>query len=284
MNQVISLSGGKDSTATALMMVEKGEKIHSAVFFDTGWEFPSMYDHLDKLEAMVDFPIVRLKPDIGFDHWMFERRVKAKRSGLSKLNNKELGYKWKHVRDNFHPDLGPAPRTKAGRIEGLHGKVHRIGNGWPSPMRRWCTRQKVNAINRYAKGIPNIVQCIGFAYDEPNRYENITTSMEAKCPSRRFPLVEYKMTEADALEYCKSKGFDWGGLYDVFGRVSCFCCPLQRIGELRKLRENFPDLWDRMLTMDSNIPGHNRGFKDYKTVHDFEKRFSNEDRQMILFE
>ena len=47
---VVSLSGGKDSTALLLMMLEKNIPVHSAVFFDTGWEFPPMYEHIDKLE------------------------------------------------------------------------------------------------------------------------------------------------------------------------------------------------------------------------------------------
>ena len=38
MNNVISLSGGKDSTAMLHMMLERGESIHSVLFFDTGWE------------------------------------------------------------------------------------------------------------------------------------------------------------------------------------------------------------------------------------------------------
>ena len=46
---VISLSGGKDSTAMLLMMLERGEPIADIMFFDTGWEFPQMYEHLIKI-------------------------------------------------------------------------------------------------------------------------------------------------------------------------------------------------------------------------------------------
>ena len=34
-NLVVALSGGKDSTAMLLMMLEKNIPVHSAVFFDT---------------------------------------------------------------------------------------------------------------------------------------------------------------------------------------------------------------------------------------------------------
>lgn len=46
-SNIVSLSGGKDSTAMLLMMLERGEDIHSVVFFDTGWEFPEMHEHID---------------------------------------------------------------------------------------------------------------------------------------------------------------------------------------------------------------------------------------------
>ncbi len=110
-NNVISFSGGKDSTALALLMLEKGEPIHSLVAFDTGWEFPQMYDHWKKFEEYTGLKITVLKPEKSFTYWMFEREVVARK--------------------------GP-----------MKGKVHRIGNGWPSPMRRWCTRQKVGGIKK----------------------------------------------------------------------------------------------------------------------------------------
>jgi len=223
-----------------LMMLERGEEIHSAVFFDTGWEFPAMHAHMDQLEAMVDVPIVRLVPERSFDYWMFE-----------------------------HPAIARKGPNK--------GKVHRIGSGWPSPIRRWCTRRKVDAINKYTREISGAVQCIGYAADEVKRHGSPSKELQKK--KHRFPLVEWGITEAQALEYCKNKGFEWGGLYEVFDRVSCFCCPLKKLGELRALRTHFPDLWGRMLSMDARIPGYNRGFKDYTTVHDLERRFAGEDRQ-----
>ena len=67
----------------------------------------------------------------------------------------------------------------------------------------------------------------------------------------RYPLVEWRVTEEEALRYCYGKGFDWGGLYEIYHRCSCWCCPFQRIDELRKLRKHHPELWGRMLEMDA---------------------------------
>ena len=39
----VSLSGGKDSTAMLLLMVERGLPIHAVLTADTGMEFPERY-------------------------------------------------------------------------------------------------------------------------------------------------------------------------------------------------------------------------------------------------
>ena len=75
MNNVVSFSGGKDSTAMALLMLEKGVPIHSVVAFDTGWEFPQMYEHWDQFERYTGLKITVLRSNKPFTHWMLEREV-----------------------------------------------------------------------------------------------------------------------------------------------------------------------------------------------------------------
>ena len=241
-NHVVSFSGGKDSTAMLLVMLERGEPIHSVVFFDTGWEFPQMYEHIDKVEDYTGIKIVKLRPKRPFKYWLLER-----------------------------PIVGRQGKNK--------GRLYRIGSGWPSPMRRWCTREKVNALRQYQAKVPEAVDCIGIALDEAHRTAKRSLSKSGK----RFPLIEWGITEKEALQYCYRHGFSWGGLYKIFNRVSCFCCPLQRMAELRKLRSYFPDLWAKMLEWDKQIKP-NIGFKGYKTVHDLERMFAQEPRRKLLWE
>ena len=47
---IVSFSGGKDSTAMLLLMIEKGYKIDEIIFLDTGVEFPEMYEHIEKVK------------------------------------------------------------------------------------------------------------------------------------------------------------------------------------------------------------------------------------------
>ena len=49
---IVSVSGGKDSVATALHLLELGHEF-DMVFMDTGWEHPDLYAHLDYLERVL---------------------------------------------------------------------------------------------------------------------------------------------------------------------------------------------------------------------------------------
>lgn len=229
MKRVVSLSGGKDSTAMLLMLLEKGEAVDEVVFFDTGMEFPEMREHLAKLENYTGIEFTRLRMDPSFEYLMFVRRLKR---GKRKAEN---------------------------------------GYGWPRPNARWCTSYKTRTINKYLEKLSPDEVCIGIAADETGRNKNP--------PPSRYPLVEWGVTESDALSYCASSGFDWGGLYEKKNRVSCWCCPLQSLDDLRVLREFHPELWERLQEMDSLA--YNTFRIDYD-VNQLEAKFANENAQGLL--
>ena len=66
---ILSLSGGKDSTALAIYMRDRVRDMEY-VFCDTKKELPETYEYLDRVEAYLGKPIVRLCDDRGFDHWL----------------------------------------------------------------------------------------------------------------------------------------------------------------------------------------------------------------------
>lgn len=66
---ILSLSGGKDSTALAIYMRDRVPEMEY-VFCDTKKELPETYAYLDKIEAYLGKPIIRLCDDRGFDHWL----------------------------------------------------------------------------------------------------------------------------------------------------------------------------------------------------------------------
>ncbi len=102
---VVSLSGGKDSTAMLLMMLERKMPVDVVLFCDTGLEFPAMYEHLDKLEKYIGRPITRIRAEHDYEYYFCHVPVKRKH------------------RDAFIQQFGK----------------DYLGYGWAGPRERWCT-------------------------------------------------------------------------------------------------------------------------------------------------
>ena len=130
---------------------------------------------------------------------------------------------------------------------------------------RWCTTMlKQQPAKRFMKDLDGeCMEYIGIAADEPKRHINIA-------PNIRHPLYDWGITEAMALRYCYDKGFDWDGLYEHFKRVSCWCCPLKSLPELKALYEFYPELWQKLRQMDEKA--YNQ-FRSNASVQGIEKRF-----------
>lgn len=223
MKHIISFSGGKDSTAMLLKMIENKMPIDEIIFCDTGKEFPQMYEHINKVMDYIKRPITILHSEKSFDYYMFEHE---------KAKGKNKGQK---------------------------------GYGWPSGRCRWCTTLlKNNVINKYLSKYKDdgYIEYIGIAYDEQDRIKN-----------KIYPLVEWKMTEKDCLEYCYKKGFNWDGLYEHLDRVSCWCCPLKRIREYKVLYKYYAKLWEELKEMDEKA---NNTFRNDYSVKELEKKFRKE--------
>ena len=249
---VVSLSGGKDSTCLLLLMIERGMPIDAVISADTSMEFPEMYAHLAKLD----------------EHLYRER-------GL-------------HITTLRHPQgfeylMFDAPQQQERAIERrIANGQPLIGYGWPAMQVRWCTGQlKTHLIDKEANRLKQKHQVrhyVGIAADEAHR-----------CKDLCYPLVDWGITEAEALRICYDRGFDFGGLYQIYRRASCWCCPLQRIGELRKLRQHHPELRQRLRQMDARAIEQFKGsplgcFKDGWSVEELEQRFYAEDMQLSLFD
>ena len=249
----VSLSGGKDSTAMLLLMIERESPIDLVLSADTGMEFPEMYEHLQKVDDYLfrerGLHITTLRHPGGFEYLMFDE-PKQKPSSLE--NRLRLG-------------------------------VPPYGNGWPGIRVRWCTGQlKTHLISKETNRLKkekNALHYVGIAADEAWRCKPDA--------SKRYPLVEWGITEAEALKACYDRGFDFGGLYEIYHRCSCWCCPFQRIDSLRSMRKYHPELWTRLLDLDRRAPAQFGGtplgvFKQNWTVEKLDARFAAEDAKRII--
>lgn len=240
---VVSFSGGKDSTAMLLMMLENKIPIDRIICVDTTKEFPAMYRHIAKVQEICPVEIEHIQ--FNFDYW-FGEHIKTRGKNRGK-----------------------------------------VGYGFPDFRNRWCTNRKRLAfmrqleITRYKrrsydgtfKVIEPIVEYHGIAFDEKSRCGRNGADHGRDI---RYPLVEWGITQEQALKYCYSKGLDWEGLYDKFYRVTCWCCPMSRIGELKTLYNEFPELWQQLIEMDKKSY---RKFRPDYSVDELSKRFAEENLQ-----
>lgn len=91
----VSFSGGKDSTAMLHLLIDKQYPLDDIVFFDTGWEWPEMYDHINLVEKNIGRPITRLLPPKPFVYYLTEKEItKGKWQGL-------CGYGWPWVKGRW---------------------------------------------------------------------------------------------------------------------------------------------------------------------------------------
>ncbi|GER89748.1 phosphoadenosine phosphosulfate reductase [Dictyobacter vulcani] len=66
---ILGLSGGKDSTALAILMHKKVPQMEY-FFCDTHKELPETYEYLDRIKARLGIKITYLSAERGFDHWL----------------------------------------------------------------------------------------------------------------------------------------------------------------------------------------------------------------------
>jgi len=151
MKHIVSFSGGKDSTAMLLLMIEKKMPIDEIIFCDTGKEFPAMYDHIQEVEKYIGRKITIIRSEKSFEYYIGEYQIKDKKS------------------KNYN----------------------QLGLGWPGHNFRWCTgNMKVHIMNRYFKGIKH-VRYVGLAYDEVSRMQRThNKNKNFKYPLIDFEVTE----------------------------------------------------------------------------------------------
>ena len=66
---ILGLSGGKDSTALAILMHKEVPEMEY-FFCDTGKELPETYEYLERIKARLGIKIEYLNAERDFDHWL----------------------------------------------------------------------------------------------------------------------------------------------------------------------------------------------------------------------
>lgn len=207
MKHIVSYSGGKDSTAMLLKMIDNKMQIDDIIYCEVmatstlGGEYPEMYEYLEKVDnyllKTINKKITRIKTYINFEEQFYTKKKRGK-----------------HI-----------------------GEIY----GFPFTCGSWCNdRLKVKALRKYEKSLgEEYMSYIGIASDEPKRLARLKKN-------QRAPLAEWGMTELDCLEYTKAKGL-YNPLYDKFDRLGCWFCVKQNLRDLKILRKDYQHLWNMLL-------------------------------------
>lgn len=247
---VAECSHGKDSQAMVRGLIMKGYPLNEVVFYDTGAEFQAIYDARDHLLPLLEknrIKYTELHPTRPFFYDMLEKPV------YSKKNGRHCGY------------------------------------GWCGGRTRWGTAAKTAALDKYTNELMaqgyTVTKYIGIAADETTRIKR--NQEKGLC----LPLVEWGWSEADCLAMCYESGVTWEEngvrLYDILDRVSCWCCANKNIKELRNIRKELPEYWERMKSLQSKIDKPIRAGRVSKngkitpacSIFDLDERFAMEERK-----
>ena len=250
MKYIASWSGGKDSTASILLAHEHNEPIDLIIFSEV------MFDKTTSGELPEHIDFIKNKAIPIFESWGYE--VKILRSDKTYL-------------DSFY------------QIRKKSIYPSRVGMRQGFPMMGTCdinSACKMAPIRKYFRQIEDFVQYVGIAVDEPVRMERIANS------GNKVSLLEkYGYTEHMALELCKKYGL-LSPIYEFTNRGGCWFCPNARHAELKHLRTNHPDLWQKLLNLENepDLIGNMWNTLTKTSIHDWEERFFWEEQQMSIFD
>ena len=222
---VVSVSGGKDSTATCLHLQEMGLP-YRAIFFDTGWE------HADTYEYLTDYLPSKIGP-------------------IEQLSNK------REMRTPELEALAKKYETKIGRYSPMIRGI--IDKGvFPGRIMRYCTRQlKVAPAVKYLRGMDDEpINVVGIRAQESRARAKMPEwewSEKMDCEVWR-PLISW--TVQDVIEIHQRHNVRPNPLYlgdHPSERVGCYPCIFARKSEIKGIAARSPERIDLIRDLENDV-------------------------------
>lgn len=232
MNHVVALSGGKDSVALALRLRELNPDVpYRYISTPTGNELPEFFEHFDRLEQLLQAPIVRIAPKLE--------------------GTQVIGWQ------------------DGGDSDALLDLIRRH-QMLPNFRARWCTRQlKIEPTLFWLAEHAPAIQYVGLRADEGER-GGIYPMQPDKVTSKTMPNKLLRQMVADGVFAGITQAYpmrDWGwSIDDVWGyldqrgieipeRTDCGLCFFQRLQEWRRLHAKSPESFAAGVAIEQEI-GH----------------------------
>lgn len=220
---VLSLGAGVQSTTLALLAVEGVlAKPDAVIFADTGWEPPAVYEHLDRLEAVManaSMPLHRVSAgNIRDDALDPEHRFASMPLYIRNPDGSE--------------GMGRRQCTSEYKVKPIKAKVREL-LGYPHPS--FVPR------GVYAE------QWIGFSTDEIHR---VRDTLDVAYTRPRHPLLELNMSRKDCERWLTARGW-------AVAKSACIGCPFHGNRAWRALRDSDPVSFADAVEFDQAIRSGN---------------------------
>jgi 3'-phosphoadenosine 5'-phosphosulfate sulfotransferase (PAPS reductase)/FAD synthetase len=245
-HNIISVSGGKDSTALLLLAIERQPDNLQAVFADTGNEHQITYDYVQYLNDTV-FPIRTVVAD-------FARLMAGKAEYITKhWQNKGVPAE---VCERAIAALKPTgnPFLDMCLWKGM----------FPSRTKAFCSEElKRNPIMRQVQdplleGGDDVISWQGVRRDESIRRKFLAEREHKDTHKSGGELWNFRpildWTAEDCFAMHKKHGIKHNPLYEMgMGRVGCMPCINCRKSELLEISKRFPEAIDRIEQWESAV-------------------------------
>ena len=231
---VLSLGGGVQSSVMALMAGESLPPTGSggafdrvpdcAIFADTHWEPPSVYEHLEWLRDRLSFPLYVV--DNG----------RSLREDVKALTG--------HSGTRRYVDIPIYLKGRDGEGDGI-GRRQCTDNYKVRPIRRRIREMLgLRPRQRVPSGI-SVELWLGISTDEAIRMK---TSRD-RWIENRYPLIEAGMSRRDCMEW-------WAARYNrPLERSACVACPFQSRQRWVETKRRWPELFAEAVEIDDRMRG-----------------------------
>lgn len=226
---ILGISGGKDSTALAILLYKKIPDLEF-FFCDTHKELPETYEYLHRIETRLGIKIKRLGSQVGFDKWL-ELHGNYLPSARARWCTKKL---------KLEPLEQFIGNDTAYSYVGIRADENREGY--------FSTKNNIKPVYIYKEK--------KFKSRKMNKmtYNQLEITEEFKKMGIDLPIREEGYRIADVAKVLNDSGIGMPKYYSWRTRSGCFFCFFQRKYEWIGLSEKHPALFEEAAGYEKKYP------------------------------